>query len=123
MVFEDYAAQLIQLKVLEEVKTPLLNRGLYPKEAEERPRALLDKVGLGISGIKKKRIWDLSGGQQQRLAIARLRESGKAVLLVSNNIDFVAEVADTVTILEQGRIVYCDRVKKVTGICRARSTL
>jgi energy-coupling factor transport system ATP-binding protein len=46
MVFEDYAAQLIQLKVLEEVKTPLLNRGLSPQEAEKRARELLDKVGL-----------------------------------------------------------------------------
>lgn len=70
MVFEDYVAQLIQLKVLEEVKTPLLNRGFSPQEAENRARELLDRVGLGGQDIEKKRIWDRSGGQQQRLAIA-----------------------------------------------------
>jgi energy-coupling factor transport system ATP-binding protein len=87
MVFEDYAAQLIQLKVLEEVKTPLLNRGLSPEEAEEQAKALLDKVGLGMSGIEKKRIWDLSGGQQQRLAIAATLAMEPQVIIIDNVMD------------------------------------
>lgn len=87
MVFEDYAAQLIQLKVLEEVKTPLLNRGLSPKEAENRAKELLDKVGLGGQDLEKKRIWDLSGGQQQRLAIAATLAMEPAVVILDNVMD------------------------------------
>ncbi|MEG3850345.1 hypothetical protein QT971_22035 [Microcoleus sp. herbarium19] len=35
------------------------------------------------------------------------------MLLVSNNDDFVAEIADTITILEQGRIVLQGSVRQV----------
>jgi len=87
IVFEDYAAQLIQLKVLEEVKTPLLNRGLSPKEAENRARELLDKVGLSNRDFEKKRIWDLSGGQQQRLAIAATLAIEPQVIILDNIMD------------------------------------
>lgn len=87
MVFEDYAAQLIQLKVLEEVKTPLLNRDLSPQEAENQARDLLDKVGLGGQDIEKKRIWDLSGGQQQRLAIAATLAIEPQIIILDNIMD------------------------------------
>jgi energy-coupling factor transport system ATP-binding protein len=87
MVFEDYAAQLIQLKVLEEVKTPLLNRGLSHKEAEDRARELLKKVGLSGQDLEKKRIWDLSGGQQQRLAIAATLAMEPSIVILDNVMD------------------------------------
>lgn len=87
MVFEDYAAQLIQLKVLEEVKTPLLNRGLSPQEAENRARELLDKVGLGGQDMEKKPIWALSGGQQQRLAIAATLAIEPEIIILDNVMD------------------------------------
>lgn len=84
MVFEDYAAQL---KVLEEVKTPLLNRGLSPQEAEQRARELLDKVELSNRDFEKKRIWDLSGGQQQRLAIVATLGIEPQVVIFDNVMD------------------------------------
>lgn len=87
IVFEDYAAQLVQLKVLEEVKTPLLNRGLSQQEAENRARELLDKVGLGGQDMERKRIWDLSGGQQQRLAIAATLAIEPQVIILDNVMD------------------------------------
>lgn len=87
MVFEDYEAQLIQLKVLEEVKTPLLNRGLSPQEAEKRARELLNKVGLSGEEIEKKRIWDLSGGQQQRLAIAATLAIEPSIVILDDVMD------------------------------------
>lgn len=87
MVFEDYAAQLIQLKVFEEVKTPLLNRGLSPKEAENQARELLHRVGLGGEDMEKKRIWDLSGGQQQRLAIAATLAMEPSIVILDNVMD------------------------------------
>ena len=69
-VFEDYAAQITQVRVLDEVVAPLLNRGVSPDEAEAKALEMLDRVGLGGIGIERKRTWELSGGQQQRVAIA-----------------------------------------------------
>lgn len=68
MVFEDYASQLTQVRVVDEVVAPLVNRGISRTEALETARELLDTVGL--TGVEEKFTWDLSGGQQQRVAIA-----------------------------------------------------
>jgi energy-coupling factor transporter ATP-binding protein EcfA2 len=53
---------------------------------------LLDEptLGLGATSIRK-----------VKQMLKHLCEQGKAVLLVSNNVNFVAEVADTVTVLDQ----------------------
>jgi energy-coupling factor transport system ATP-binding protein len=53
MVF-DYAGQLTQLKVLDEITTPLLNRGVSESEAEERARRLLAGVGLSDRALERK---------------------------------------------------------------------
>ncbi|MFB6093013.1 MAG: ABC transporter ATP-binding protein, partial [Haloquadratum sp.] len=68
MVFEDYAAQLTQVRVIDEVIAPLVNRGFTRAEATERARELLDDVRM--SDAETQFTWELSGGQQQRLAIA-----------------------------------------------------
>jgi energy-coupling factor transport system ATP-binding protein len=68
MVFEDYTAQLTQVRVLDEVMAPLVNRGRTREDARARARDLLDRVRLLDDA--EKYTWDLSGGQQQRLAIA-----------------------------------------------------
>lgn len=86
MVFEDYQAQLVQLKVLEEVRVPLLNYGASEEEAIHQARQLLDKVGL--SDIEdNRRIWDLSGGQQQQLAIAATLGIDPQILILDNVMD------------------------------------
>ena len=88
MVFEDYSAQLVQIKVLDEVTTPLLNHGKSPEDAENRARELLEKVGLGTGEkIEKTRIWELSGGQQQRLAIAATLAIDPQILILDSVID------------------------------------
>jgi energy-coupling factor transport system ATP-binding protein len=69
-VFEDYSAQITQVKVIDEAMAPLLNRGVEPEEAETRARMMLERVGLGAIDADRKRTWELSGGQQQRVAIA-----------------------------------------------------
>jgi energy-coupling factor transporter ATP-binding protein EcfA2 len=51
--------------------------------------------------------------QHLRQMLTRLRDMGKAVLLVENKADFVAEVADTVTVLEQGRVALQGPVRTV----------
>lgn len=68
MVFEDYDAQLTQVRVIDEVVAPLVNRGIRRSEAVERARELLEQVRM--ADAEHKFTWELSGGQQQRLAIA-----------------------------------------------------
>jgi energy-coupling factor transport system ATP-binding protein len=86
MVFEDYQAQLVQLKVLEEVRVPLLNHGASEQEATHQARQLLDKVGLGDIEDNR-RIWDLSGGQQQQLAMAATLGIDPQILILDNVMD------------------------------------
>jgi energy-coupling factor transport system ATP-binding protein len=69
MVFEEFASQLVQLKMIEEIKVPLENYGTSQQESTNRAHQLLEQVGLG-DVEDNRRVWDLSGGQQQRLAIA-----------------------------------------------------
>ena len=51
--------------------------------------------------------------QHLRQMLMRLRDLGKAVLLADSKVDFVAEVADTVTVLDQGRVVLQGPVRTV----------
>jgi energy-coupling factor transporter ATP-binding protein EcfA2 len=69
MVFENFGSQLVQLKVLDEVMTPLENRGFSEQEAKERAREILRQVGLH-EDMEGKQLWDLAQGQQQRVAVA-----------------------------------------------------
>jgi putative ABC transport system ATP-binding protein len=57
------------LNLVENVSIPLLINGVPRKTAEEKSRALLDK--LGLQGRGEDHPTNLSGGQQQRVAIAR----------------------------------------------------
>ncbi len=60
------------------------------------PKVLtLDEPTVGLSASSRRQIAEL---------LDKVCEMGKTVLLVSNNIDFVCEIADTVTVLKQGEI-------------------
>jgi putative ABC transport system ATP-binding protein len=67
-IFQDYAI-LPTLTAMENVLVPLLMLGLDQKEAEEKAKIALNKIGLGdrIHNLPSQ----LSGGQQQRVSIAR----------------------------------------------------
>lgn len=84
VVFEDYASQLTQVKVLEEVMGPFLNREIPLPEAEERARELLGQVRLAGKGMENKRTWELSGGEQLRLAIAATLAMEPDILMLDN---------------------------------------
>ncbi|MBN8473990.1 ATP-binding cassette domain-containing protein [Sulfuritalea sp.] len=68
MVFQDQKL-LFDRNAFQNVMLPLSIAGFPPREAAQRVRAALDKVGLG----KREKALPvmLSGGEQQRLAIAR----------------------------------------------------
>lgn len=84
LVFEDYSAQLTQIRVLDEVMAPQLNRGVPRDEAETRAHELLERVGLRDARLECKRTWELSGGQQQRIAIAATLSMQPEVLVLDN---------------------------------------
>ncbi|MCC6933082.1 MAG: ABC transporter ATP-binding protein [Deltaproteobacteria bacterium] len=60
---------LAEFDALENVAMPLLLQGMSKKEAEERAKYLLNRVGL--SSRLTHRPGALSGGEQQRVALAR----------------------------------------------------
>jgi putative ABC transport system ATP-binding protein len=121
------------MSVLENVTLPAIVAGTPRKQAETRPRDLLDLLGLSDKTGTAPGV--LSGGQRQRLAIARalaneptllladeptgaldsaggaevmelfrrLHRDGQAILLVTHD-NSVAEAADRVVRMRDGRV-------------------
>lgn len=124
---------------------PRVVHGVPEAEADERARALLDRVGLaGFADVHPDR---LSGGQQQRVAIARalavqprlllldeitsaldpelvgevlaivrdLAASGVTILMATHEMGFARQVADTVCFLDEGRVLESGPPAQVLG--------
>ena len=68
MIFQTFNL-LPTLTTLENVSLPLRLQGLSRREADERARAMLERVGL--AGRTSHHPDELSGGERQRVAIAR----------------------------------------------------
>jgi histidine transport system ATP-binding protein len=97
------------MTVLENVmEAPLHVLGLTKKEAEDRARAYLEKVGLAPR-VEKQYPSHLSGGQQQRVAIARALAMHPDVMLFDEptsalDPELVGEVLKVMqTLAEEGR--------------------
>lgn len=71
---------LPEFNALENVLMPrTINRLFHRRQTRERAEMLLDLVGL--SSVKKNKVYDLSGGQQQRVAIARALMNNTKIIL------------------------------------------
>jgi len=68
MVFQTFNL-LSTLTALENVSLPLRLQGLSRREADQRAKTMLERVGLG--GRATHRPDEMSGGERQRIAIAR----------------------------------------------------
>ncbi len=67
------------MTALQNVTLPMIFQGTSKQEAQERGKAILERVGLGHRLGNKP--GELSGGQQQRVAIARSLANRPAVIL------------------------------------------
>jgi energy-coupling factor transporter ATP-binding protein EcfA2 len=68
------------------------------------PVVVLDEPGVGLDALGRARL---------RAFLRALRAEGKAVLLAENDIDLVAEVADDLTLLQQGQVTLQGRIEDV----------
>jgi len=135
MVFQDFNL-FPHLTVMENlIEAPVTVRGESKKEATERGKELLDKVGLSEKADQYP--IRLSGGQKQRVAIARalnmrpkimlfdeptsaldpeligevltvmktLAEDGMTMMVVSHEMGFAREVADRMCFFDEGVIL------------------
>ncbi len=132
LVFQDSDNQLFMSSVLEDVAFGPMAAGLPAKEASERARAALDRVGL--SGKAEKAPWHLSAGEKKRAAIAGILATDakllvldepttfldppgrrslaellgtlpQAMILVTHNREFAAHLTENAAFFENGRIV------------------
>ncbi|HHQ4645318.1 TPA: amino acid ABC transporter ATP-binding protein [Aeromonas veronii] len=135
MVFQSFNL-FPHLTVLDNIcLAPQKVRGLSRREAEDRAKALLLKVGLSVKAASYPS--QLSGGQQQRVAIARalamqprimlfdeptsaidpemvgevldvmkgLAREGMTMVVVTHEMGFAREVADRVLFMESGELL------------------
>lgn len=102
-VFQDHHL-LPQCSVLENVLVPTIANGAAGKDAVERARALLDRVGLAHR--LEHRPAELSGGERQRVAIARAMINRPRLLLAdepTGNLDRTTAAAVARLLLELPR--------------------
>jgi polar amino acid transport system ATP-binding protein len=135
MVFQDFQLFPHLTALGNVIEAPVRVLGLRRREARERGRALLDRVGL--SGHADAYPGQLSGGQKQRVAIARalameprgllcdeitsaldpelknevlavledLKGDGLTLLIVTHEIGFARRAADRVVVLADGKLI------------------
>lgn len=135
MVFQQYALFSNRTALENVIEGLVIARKVPKKEAEEKGRALLAKVGL--AGKEGHYPHELSGGQQQRVGIGRalalnpevilfdeptsaldpelvgetlevikdVAESGSTLVIATHEMQFAYEVADRVIFMENGVIV------------------
>jgi ABC-type polar amino acid transport system ATPase subunit len=135
MVFQNFNLYPHMTVLANVALAPVRVRGLSRRDAQDRARVLLEKVGMGAHADKYP--GQLSGGQQQRVAIARtmameprvilfdeptsaldpemvgevldvmqnLARSGVTMVVVTHEMGFARKVADRVIFMESGRII------------------
>lgn len=140
LVFQDSDNQLFMSSVLEDVAFGPMAAGLPTKEAVDRARSALDRVGLSRKADKAP--WHLSAGEKKRAAIAGILATDakllvldepttfldppgrrslaellstlpQAMILVTHNREFAAQLSGVAAFFENGRIVARGPVNRI----------
>jgi energy-coupling factor transporter ATP-binding protein EcfA2 len=83
LVAEQIFAQLTQVRALDEVAAPMMNRGMPREEARQMAREVLRRVGMDrTDDLEGRRTWELSDGEQRRLVLAAALAGTPDVLLL-----------------------------------------
>jgi energy-coupling factor transport system ATP-binding protein len=83
LVAEQIFAQLTQVRALDEVAAPLMNRGMPRDEARQKAREVLRRIGMDrTDDLERRRTWELSDGEQRRLVLAAALIGRPDVLLL-----------------------------------------
>ena len=134
--------------MLEEIAYGLENLGVDPEEMEERVVAIAKKTDIEalllknpyeLSGGQQQRValasvlvldpeilvideptsqLDPEGTESIFKIIERLKEDGKTILLVEHKMDLLAEYADEIIVLEDGKIVGKGTHKELLKTCK-----
>lgn len=135
VVFQDADAQLVMSSVLEEVMLGLTMRGMPGRQARDKARQMLEK--MGIAHLAERPPYALSGGQKQRAAIAavmvmrpkilvldeatseldsltvhrifdlcqELNEQGETIVLVTHEMELLSQYADRIVLFDAGQVL------------------
>ena len=140
LVFQYPERQLFASTVADDVAYGPRALGLDAPDVEESVRRALELVGFDYDDVSERSPFALSGGQQRRVAIAgvlamepsylvldepsagmdelralleHLNDEGTTIVMVSHDMDEVAELCTHVVALEQGRVALAGGVREV----------
>ncbi|MGX7092377.1 ABC transporter ATP-binding protein [Hutsoniella sourekii] len=109
--YEDYA-ELLEIKNDLERNVSTYSKGMKRKLSlliivlMQRGIIYLDEVTSGVDPISRRQI---------RQLIALLKRNGKTIVITSHDLDEIEKVADVVTMIKQGQILFTKRIEDIQG--------
>ena len=107
--YEDYA-ELLEIKNDLDRKVSTYSKGMKRKLSlliivmMQRGIIYLDEVTSGVDPISRRQIREL---------IALLKRNGKTIVITSHDLDEIEKVADVVTMIKQGKILFTKRMEDI----------
>ena len=109
--YEDYA-ELLEIKNDLDRKVSTYSKGMKRKLSlliivmMQRGIIFLDEVTSGVDPISRRQIREL---------IALLKRNGKTIVITSHDLDEIEKVADVVTMIKQGQILFTKQMEDIQG--------
>lgn len=109
--YEDYA-ELLEIKNDLDRKVSTYSKGMKRKLSlliivmMQRGIIYLDEVTSGVDPISRRQIREL---------IALLKRNGKTIVITSHDLDEIEKVADVVTMIKQGQILFTKQMEDIQG--------
>lgn len=109
--YEEYA-ELLEIKNDLDRKVSTYSKGMKRKLSlliivmMQRGIIYLDEVTSGVDPISRRQIREL---------IVLLKRNGKTIVITSHDLDEIEKVADVVTMIKQGQILFTKRMEEING--------